>query len=113
MWDNAIEACDKVDENKYIAMDISWRNNFLLINIENSFNGVIIKDKDVYRSTKPDHDGMGLENIQLVVEKYNGVFMTLYTATASRTEITLLLYNMQLMLNTSEFCTNILINCEF
>ena len=91
LWDNAIEACDKVDENKYITMDISKRNNFLLINIENSFNGVIIKDKNTYRSTKPDHDGMGLKSVQLVVEKYNGVFMTSYTETAFRAEITLFL----------------------
>ena len=91
LWDNAIEACDKVDENKYITMDISKRNNFLLINIENSFNGVIIKDKDVYKSTKPDHDGMGLKSIQLVVEKYNGVFMASYNESAFRAEITLFL----------------------
>ena len=32
---------------------------------------------------------------------------------AFRAEVTLLLYNMQLMLNTSEFYTSILINCEF
>ena len=75
LWDNAIEACDKVNEGKYITMDISRHNGFLLINIENSFNGIIIKDKDVYTSTKPDHDGVGLKSVKLVVEKYDGVFM--------------------------------------
>ena len=91
LWDNAIEACDKVNEGKYIAMDISRRNDFLLINIENSYNGVIIKNKDVYTSTKPDHDGVGLKSVQLVVEKYDGVFMTSYNAVAFRAEITLFL----------------------
>lgn len=91
LWDNAIEACDKVTEGKYIAMDISRRNDFLLINIENSYNGVIIKNKDVYTSTKPDHDGVGLKSVQLVVEKYDGVFMTSYNAVAFRAEITLFL----------------------
>lgn len=91
LWDNAIEACDKVSDGKYIAMDISRRNDFLLINIENSFNGVIIKDKDVFTSTKPDHDGVGLKSVKLVVEKYDGVFMTSYNAVAFRAEITLFL----------------------
>lgn len=91
LWDNAIEACDKVSEGKYIAMDISRHNDFLLINIENSFNGVIIKDKDVFTSTKPDHDGVGLKSVKLVVEKYDGVFMTSYNAVAFRAEITLFL----------------------
>lgn len=91
LWDNAIEACDKVNEDKYISMDISRRNDFLLINIENSYNGVIIKNKDVYTSTKPDHDGMGLKSVRMVVEKYDGVFMTSYNAVAFRAEITLFL----------------------
>ncbi len=91
LWDNAIEACDKVNEDKYITMDISRHNDILLINIENSFNGVIIKAKDVYTSTKPDHDGMGLKSVKLVVEKYDGVFMTSYNAVAFRAEITLFL----------------------
>ncbi len=91
LWDNAIEACDKVNEDKYITMDISRRNNFLLINIENSFNGVIIKNKDAFTSTKPDHDGVGLKSVKLVVEKYDGVFMTSYNAVAFRAEITLFL----------------------
>lgn len=91
LWDNAIEACDKVNEGKYIAMDISRRNDFLLINIENSFNGVIIKNKDTFTSTKPDHDGVGLKSVKLAVEKYDGVFMTSYNAVAFRAEITLFL----------------------
>lgn len=91
LWDNAIEACDKVNKGKYIAMDISRRNDFLLINIENSYNGKIIKNKDGYTSTKPDHDGMGLKSVQLVVEKYDGVFMTSFNAVAFRAEITLFL----------------------
>lgn len=89
LWDNAIEACDKINEDKYITMDISRHNNFLLINIENSFNGVIIKDKDTFTSTKPDHDGVGLKSVRLVVEKYDGVFMTSYNAVTFRAEITL------------------------
>jgi len=91
LWDNAIEACDKVNEDKYISMDISRRNDFLLINIENSYNGVIIKNKDIYTSTKPDHDGMGLKSVRLVVEKYDGVFMISYNEVAFRAEITLFL----------------------
>ncbi|MCH5193364.1 MAG: GHKL domain-containing protein [Oscillospiraceae bacterium] len=90
LWDNAIEACDKVDEySKYITMEVRRHNDFLLINIENSYNGFIKPKKDTYVSVKPNHSGVGLKSIRLAVEKYEGVFLTDHSSKFFRAEITI------------------------
>lgn len=61
--DNAIHACEKLnaEERKYIHISSSRQNDFLLLEIENSFNG--------QGDFKPD---TGLSNIKWVAEKYGG-----------------------------------------
>ena len=89
LWDNAIEACDKINDKKYIEMNMTRVNDFILINIENSYNGILkIKNNDLI-STKEDHMGVGLKSVRLSVEKYEGVFMTNYNSKTFRAEITL------------------------
>ena len=61
--DNAIHACEKLgmDEKKYIRISSSRQEDFLLIEIENSFNG-----------SRHFKQGIGLSNIKWVTEKYGG-----------------------------------------
>lgn len=61
--DNAIRACKKVDESteKYIHVTGSIQGDFILLKVENSFQG-----KEVLRK------GIGLTNIKAVAEKYHG-----------------------------------------
>lgn len=89
LWDNAIEACDKVTDRKYIEMSINRVNDFILINIENSYNGVIKTENKKLVSTKIGHSSVGLKSVRLSVEKYDGVFMTVYNSRVFRAEITL------------------------
>lgn len=89
LWDNAIEACDKVVGRKYIEMSIICVNDFILINIENSYNGVLKTENKNLLSTKPNHSGVGLKSVKFSVEKYEGVFMTIYNSKYFRAEITL------------------------
>ncbi len=89
LWDNAIEACDKVTDKKYIEMSISRVNDFILINLENSYNGVIKTENKNLVSTKPNHSGIGLKSVKYSVEKYDGVFITNYNDKTFRAEITL------------------------
>lgn len=89
LWDNAIEACDKIKGKKYIEMSITRVNDFILINIENSFNGVLKTENKNLLSTKPNHSGVGLKSVKFSVEKYEGVFMTNYNSKSFRAEITL------------------------
>lgn len=91
LWDNAIEACEKIgdDSKKTICMDIRRINDFILVNISNSYNGELLKNSEDYLSTKKDHDGVGLKSIALSVEKYDGVFTTKHSIDTFKAEITL------------------------
>lgn len=69
--DNAIEACEKVSEEKrFITMKVRTKNNFLVIYLENS----AVWEKMESTTTKEDVflHGYGLKNIQWAVEKYGG-----------------------------------------
>lgn len=89
LWDNAIEACCKNDGKKFIKMDIGRFNDFLIINMENSYNGLVRKHKKKYLSTKTNHDGVGLKSIQSSVEKYDGIFITKHNDVVFTSEITI------------------------
>lgn len=89
LWDNAIEACNKVNGEKYIEMSITRVNDFILINIENSYNGILKTENKNLISTKENHSCVGLKSVKLSVEKYEGVFMTNYNSKSFRAEITL------------------------
>lgn len=89
LWDNAIEACEKVKERKFINMSISRFNDFLLVNMENSYNGVILPKNDLYISTKPNHDGVGLKSVKMAVERYEGIFVIKHNDISFRVEMTI------------------------
>ena len=73
--DNAIEACDKLQSDKYIILKSSYINeNFFVMKVENSKcneieikNGNLITDK----KDKLTH-GIGLENVKRTIYSYDG-----------------------------------------
>lgn len=72
LLDNSIEAAKKVDSDSYIKFHLNKFNDFIVINIINSMKDKpIIKNKKI-KSTKDNHDGLGLENIRKTLEKYEG-----------------------------------------
>jgi len=73
--DNAIEACQKVQENRYINVKMNMKNKNIVIKVANSKAGQLIKKKNLLRTTKNDHfyHGFGLENIDHVVKKNDGI----------------------------------------
>ena len=73
LWDNAIEACRKVESDKrFINIIIGKINDFIVICFENSFNGKILKRDDMILSTKKEHEGVGISIITAAVKKYDG-----------------------------------------
>lgn len=72
--DNAIEACEQVDEGKVIDLLVKNKNDFLITEIRNPFNSPRIRDGKLFRTLKEDSDnhGKGLKNIEEVVGKYDG-----------------------------------------
>lgn len=88
LWDNAIEACQKVDaEERFINILIGTVNDFCVICFENSFDGYIKKRVDNIISTKENHEGVGLAIIKASIEKYNGIFNVKANDTVFKAEV--------------------------
>lgn len=80
LLDNAIEACEKLKDNKNIKLVIKYSFNNIIISIENTYNGKLGKaegdneQSKLPKTTKGDfiHHGIGLQNVRNIVSKYNG-----------------------------------------
>lgn len=73
--ENAIEACSKVEKTEPRFIDITTviTKGYLVMNIKNSFTGLIQPQKDSFRSTKEGTDhGIGLSSVKTLVTKYHG-----------------------------------------
>lgn len=77
LWDNAIESCLKMELTKrYIKVIIGRVNDYIVVDFENSFDGIIREEDNSILSTKKNHDGLGLTIIRTTIEKYHGSFIT-------------------------------------
>ena len=76
-------------EKKYIIFSVSKFNGFLLINLENSFNGICKTKGRAFLTTKEHHEGIGLSSIQASVDKYDGIFKTEVNEKVFKSEITI------------------------
>jgi len=75
LFDNAIEACCKVDQYKYINLEMLIFKNQLNIKISNSADGKYIIDNGKLKTTKlGDMHGIGMGHIKSIVENYGGIF---------------------------------------
>ena len=77
LMDNAIEACNRIEEDgpkKFIDVKASIKKEYLYVNISNAYNGQVKIENHVYQTVKTGvrYSGIGLSNVQRVVEKYNG-----------------------------------------
>lgn len=72
LLDNAIEACQQVEKNRYITLRLDTYNDFTAVYIINSSSG-----RKEWRGGKPvsqkaGNHGIGLINVEHIVKKYNG-----------------------------------------
>ncbi len=75
--DNAFEACSELSKNKrYVNLSVARYNYFLLIYLENTYKEINLDENHKYKSTKPNHQGIGLSNVKKSVESYNGNLQT-------------------------------------
>lgn len=90
LWDNAIEACEKVDpEKRFVDLELKKVNGFVLINVQNSFDNNLKKRKNKIMSTKENHIGVGLSIIDRTIKKYDGLFVTETNDGLFKSEITI------------------------
>lgn len=74
LLDNAIEACCKIEEGRFIKIEIEQRVHMLFIHIQNSIGYKPDIKNNKIRSTKTDKKihGYGLKNVHRIVKKYDG-----------------------------------------
>lgn len=94
LLENAIDGCKTINNSErviHIAAEMP-SSSILVLVIENTYNGEIKKSSDNTRiiSVKHERNGIGIESVKAIVEKYNG--------------------NMQINYDSKTFCVNILLN---
>lgn len=76
LLDNALEACQKVQEEKrYIALSASYEKGVLMVSVINPYHDTLKKGHSGrYSTTKADAEnhGMGLSSVEQAVETYQG-----------------------------------------
>lgn len=73
LLENAVEACrSSKASNLFIAVSATLAGNYVVIAVDNSFEGDIRRDKDVFLSSKHNGKGIGITSVQAVAEKYSG-----------------------------------------
>ena len=75
LLENAVEGAGKAEKKKYIRLKIKYDKRNLLIMVENSYKGKLVKGRgEELRTTKIDtaNHGIGLSSVRRAVGKYHG-----------------------------------------
>lgn len=74
--DNAIEANQKCDSNRFILIQAASNPEVLILTISNRMNGTVVKSQEALKSTKEDTflHGIGTQNAFGIIKKYNGEY---------------------------------------
>ena len=73
LLENSLEACNRQKTGKkFIAVNAALAGEYIIITIDNSYEGSILKENDVFLSSKRDGKGIGISSVQAVSDKYYG-----------------------------------------
>lgn len=74
LLDNAVEAAEKLRENRVIQVVLSYQKGCLCISVKNPYEGMILKSGDRILTTKKDKEnhGYGLGSVKNIVAKNGG-----------------------------------------
>lgn len=72
LLDNAIAAAKDVKQNPYIVLKANKVQEFIVISIINSCNDKTLDGSEKLMSSKKKHEGLGLGNVKMALEKYDG-----------------------------------------
>ncbi|MDE5777422.1 MAG: ATP-binding protein [Lachnospiraceae bacterium] len=84
LLNNAIEACEKIEDQKYIKIKLILESHNLILSIKNSYNGKLIKMGDQLETSKEidtESHGYGLKNVIKVVKDNDGDYVIRTTDT--------------------------------
>lgn len=72
--DNAFAGCRTIEKERYVNVAILERDDSLMITVDNSFDGVLLKENGRIYSRKRKHEeGFGILSMKEIVDKYGGV----------------------------------------
>lgn len=92
--DNSYEAVEALEKNRrQVKLIITKMLDFLLINISNTYNNVEQKPDGKFATTKKNHSGLGLKNVQKAVEKYDGIYKAEVVEDKFKVKITIPILN--------------------
>ena len=73
IFENAIEACDRIENgHKFISLSSYTQQNLLTIVMDNSFNGKYAKKVNIFLSQKRNSAGTGTRSVSSVAQKNGG-----------------------------------------
>ena len=77
LLDNAVDAVSELpEEQRYIHFAVAFQMGEIMIRVENPTKNDLKQEGNTIVSTKEGHLGLGLKNVEMVVEKYKGNFKT-------------------------------------
>lgn len=91
LLDNSITAAEKVKENPFINVWVSYSKGMIFISIENAYCEKIIEINGHLLTTKnnKEHHGYGLSNVRKVLEAYHGMVEVEHTKNIFRVDVAL------------------------
>jgi len=94
LLENALEACRRHGElNPFITVSAALAGEYVVIAVDNTFEGEIKQDKDIFLSSKREGKGIGITSIQAVAEKYHGQTKFQFSHNVFRASVMLRLVN--------------------
>jgi signal transduction histidine kinase len=74
LLDNAIEASERVVENRYIAMKIQYKRGTMFIDVKNGYDGIVKQKNGNITTKKADKafHGIGLKSVRSAVNNHDG-----------------------------------------
>lgn len=96
LLENAAEAAEQAERERYIRLKIKYDKRNLLIIVENSYKGGLVRGKgEELRTTKADavNHGIGIPSVRRTAEKYRGV-VAIDDAVSGRFVIRVVLYGL-------------------
>lgn len=74
LFENALEACTReaAPAERFIRVRAQSNGEYLMVAMDNSFDGVVLRENETFHSRKHRGEGIGLGSIRAITEKYNG-----------------------------------------
>ena len=73
LLENANDACSRQKETeRFITVSAALAGDNMVITVDNSYEGTILKEEGVFLSSKRNGKGVGITSVQAVAEKYDG-----------------------------------------